>query len=78
VHAPDASPLAAPTGSQTSQGILGQPIQCTILVILHQLPIPTGGLESLEPRTELGAFRRIQLLNRSFESLEIAHSSTLE
>lgn len=42
MDAPDASPLAALTGSQISQGFLGQPIQPTLLDILLQLPIPTG------------------------------------
>ncbi|MCS5692103.1 hypothetical protein NZK33_08925 [Cyanobium sp. FGCU-6] len=70
---PDASSLAAPTGSQISHGFLGQPIQRTRLDILLQLLIPIGSVEALEPCTELSAFAGIQLLHSSFEGLEIAH-----
>ena len=52
----DASPLAAPTGSQISKSFLSQPIQRTLLDILLQLPIPIGSVEALEPGTELSAF----------------------
>ncbi len=75
--ATDASPLAALTGSQISQGFLGQPIQPTLLDILLQLPIPTGSVKTLEPRTELSAFTCIQLLHSSSQGLEIAHTKIL-
>lgn len=75
---PNSSPLAAATGSQISQGFLGQPIQRTRFDILHQLPIPIGNVKTLEPRTELSAFASIQLLHSTFKGLEIAHAATLE
>ncbi len=56
VDSPDASQLAAPTGSKISQGFVGQPIQRTLPDILLQLPIPIGSVKTLEPCTELSAF----------------------